>query len=50
VKYTSKAERISSVVKTAFTNVVNNLTESSDVHTTFKQIMLRTLGQRDYSK
>lgn len=49
MKYTSKAERISSVVKSAFTNVVNNLTESSDVHTTFKQIMLRTLGQRDYS-
>lgn len=40
---------MSSVVKTAFKNVVGKLTDSSDVHTTFKQIMLRTVGNRDYS-
>ena len=46
VKYISKAERISSVVIIVFTNIVTNLTESNDVHTTFKQIMLRTLKKR----
>lgn len=49
VKYTSKSETMSSVVKTAFTNVVTKLTDNSDVHTTFKKIMLRTVGNRDYS-
>ena len=49
MKYISKAERISSVVIIVFTNMVTNLTESNDVHTTFKQIMLRTLKKRDYS-
>ena len=49
VKYILKAERISSVVIIVFTNMVTNLTESSDVHTTFQQIMPRTLKQRDYS-
>ena len=29
--------------------MVTNLTESNDVHTTFKQIMLRTLKKREYS-
>ena len=46
MKYISKAERISSVVIIVFTNIVTNLTESNDVHTTFKQIMLRTLKKR----
>lgn len=36
-------------MKTAFTNVAGKLTDRSDVHTTFKQIMLRTVGNRDYS-
>ena len=49
VKYTSKSETVSSVVKSAFTNVVSSLTGSSDVHTTFKKIMLKTVGNRDYS-
>ena len=39
---------VSSVVKSAFTNVVSSLTDSSDVHTTFKKIMLKTVGNRDY--
>lgn len=37
VKYTSKSERMSSVVKTAFTSVVSKLTDDSDVHNTFKK-------------
>lgn len=49
VKYTSKAEKMSSVVKSAFTNVVSKLTDLSDVHSTIKQLMLKTVGQRDYS-
>ena len=49
MNYISKAERISSVVIIVFTNMVTNLTESNDVHTTFKQIMFRTLKKRDYS-
>ena len=38
-----------SVLKTAFTNVVGKFSENSDVHTTFKQILLRTVGNRGYS-
>lgn len=49
VKYTSKAEKMSSVVKSAFTNVVNKMTDTSDVDSTIKQLMLKTVGQRDYS-
>ena len=49
VKYTSKAEKMSSVVKTAFTNVVNKMTDTSDADSTIKQLMLKTAGQRDYS-
>ena len=40
---------MSSLVKTAFTSVVTKLTDNSDVHTTFKQIIIRTIGNRDYS-
>lgn len=46
VKYTSKAEKASSVVKNAFTNVVNKI---NDTPSALKQIMLKTVGQRDYS-
>ena len=37
VKYTFKSERMSSVVKTAFRNVVTKLTDNSNVHATFKK-------------
>ena len=37
VEYTSKSERMSSVVKTAFTSVVSKLTDDSDVHNTFQK-------------
>ena len=40
---------MSSIVKTAVTNVVNKLTDTSDVDSTIKQLMLKTVGQRDYS-
>ena len=40
---------MSSVVKTAFTNVVNEMTDTSAVDSTIKQLMLKTVGQRDYS-
>lgn len=41
---------MSSVVKTAFTNAVNKMTDTSDADSTIKQLMLKTVGQRaDYS-
>ena len=50
VKYTSKAEpKMSFVVKTAFTSVVHKMIDTSDVDSTIKQLMLKTVGQRDYS-
>lgn len=52
VKYTSKAEKASTVVKNspmAFTSVVNKMNETSDTPGALKQVMLRTVGQRDYS-
>ena len=49
VKYTSKAEKASSVVKNAFTNVINKMNETSDTPGALKQVMLKTVGQRDYS-
>lgn len=43
-KYASKAEMMSSVVKTPFTSVVNKLTDSSDVHSSSDS----PVGNRDY--
>lgn len=40
---------MSSIVKTAFTNVVNKMTDTSDIDSTIKQLVLKTIGQRDYS-
>ena len=49
VKYTSKGEKASSVVNNAFSTIVQKLSDTSDIHNTFKQIMIKSVGQRDYS-
>ena len=49
VKYTSKAERASSVVKNAFTNIITKMNDTIDTPSALKQILLKTVGQRDYS-
>ena len=49
VKYTSKAEKASSVVKNAFTNIITKMNDTTDTPSALKQILLRTVGQRDYS-
>ena len=49
VKYTSKAEKASSVVKNAFTNVINKVNDTFDTPGALKQVMLKTVGQRGYS-
>ena len=49
VKYTSKGEKASAVVKNAFTNVVHKISDISDIQSIFKQIMIKSAGQRDYS-
>ena len=49
VKYASKGEKASSVLNNAFTNVVQKLTDVSDIPSSFKQIMIKSVGQRDYS-
>ena len=49
VKYTSKGEKTSSVVNNAFNTVVQKLSDTSDIHNSFKQTMIKSLGQRDYS-
>ena len=40
---------MSSIVKTAFTKVVNKMTDTGDADSTIKKLMLKTVGQRDYS-
>ena len=49
VKYASKGEKASSVLNNAFTNVVQKLTDVSDIPSSFKHIMMKSVGQRDYS-
>ena len=49
VKYASKGEKASSVLNNAFNNVVQKLTDTSDIPSSFKQIMIKSVGQRDYS-
>lgn len=48
-KYTSKGEKASSVLNNAFTNVISKIPDTSDIHNIFKQIMIKSVGQRDYS-
>ena len=49
VKYTSKGEKASSVLNDVFTNVVQNISDKNDIHSTFKQFILKSVGKRDYS-
>ena len=49
VKYTSKGEKASSVLNNAFTNVISKISDTSDIHNILKQIMIKSVGQRDYS-
>ena len=48
VKYTSKGEKASSVVNSAFTNVMQKTSDTSDMQSFIRQIMIKTVGQRDY--
>ena len=48
VKYTSKGRKASSV-HNAFSTIVQKLSDTSDIHNTFKQIMIKSVGQRGYS-
>lgn len=49
MKYTSKGEKASSVLNNAFTNVISKMSDTSDSHNILKQIMIKSVGQRDYS-
>lgn len=49
MKYTSKGEKASSVLNDAFTNAVQNISDKNDIHSTFKKIIVKSVGQRDYS-
>ena len=49
MKYASKGEKASSVLNNAFTTVVQKMSDTSNVQNTFKQIMIKSVGQRDYS-
>ena len=48
MKYTSKGEK-ACVLNDAFTNVVQNISDKNDIHSTFKKIIVKSVGQRDYS-
>ena len=48
-KYASKAEKLSTVVRDAFTSVVSNLGNEIDSHNTVKRLIMKTVGQRDMS-
>ena len=48
-KYASKAEKLSTVVRDAFTFVVSNLGNKIDSHNTIKRLIMKTVGQRDMS-
>lgn len=49
VKYTSKGESASSVLNNVFTNGISKIPDTSYIHDILKQIMIKTVGQRDYS-
>ena len=48
-KYASKAEKLSTVVRDAFTSVVTNLGHQIGTHKTMKELMMKAVGQRDMS-
>ena len=49
MKYTSKGEKASSVINNAFTKVISKISDTSDIQNVLKQIMIKSVGQRDYS-
>ena len=48
-KYASKSERISNVVKEAFTSVVQNLKGTEDMKKVMRKLMIKSAGERDFS-
>ena len=48
-KYASKAEKLSDVVRDAFTSVVSKLGDEIDINRTIKKLMMKAVGQRDMS-
>lgn len=48
-KYASKAEKISSVAKEAFTSVLCESSNQNDSKSTLRKLMMRAVGQRDMS-
>jgi len=48
-KYASKAEKISSVAREAFTSVLCESSNQNDSKSTLRKLMMRAVGQRDMS-
>lgn len=48
-KYASKGEKLSSVVRDAFVNVVSKLSDYSDPKSAIKKLMIQAVGERDMS-
>ncbi|XP_028394482.1 uncharacterized protein LOC114518676 [Dendronephthya gigantea] len=48
-KYTAKGEPRSPLLKHAFNSIVQNVYVNSDPHKAIKKVVMKTLGERDYS-
>jgi len=48
-KYVSKSEKISQVVKDAFTKVIRQTTETDSGSRIIKKLIIRSVGEKDFS-
>ena len=48
-KYAAKSEPRTSVLKAAFSAIMNNIPGNSNPHNAIKKMVMRTIGQRDYA-
>ena len=48
-KYASKAEKLSTVVRDAFVNVIGNLKTTDSTHKVIRKLMIKAVGERDFS-
>ena len=48
-KYASKAEKLSTVVRDAFVNVIGNLKTIDSTHKVIRKLMIKAVGERDFS-
>ena len=48
-KYASKSDKLSNVVKEAFTSVVQNLNGTEDKKKVIRELMIKSAGERDFS-